>query len=143
RFVDRRSEVECEVAPLLLDASLDDLPEAVRDRGLPALCIAEVRVEVAETELPIGPEHRRRHRLDASLPRERRQTEAEESEPNTRRPLGAHADATRRGTETEIAERQKAATTARAPEKRRAVGLGAHLARHGRLEQPVVDDQGK
>src|SRR5205814_10599714 len=70
RFVDGRGEIEMEGFEPCLDPALDALPEAARHDGAPVLPVVEVRVEVAEAELPVADDFRRREAVEVSVPRE-------------------------------------------------------------------------
>src|SRR2546426_10606414 len=99
----------------LLEAALHEFPEAARHHRPSPLGVVEVRIEVAEPELPVVADLRGREAVEVSVPRKGREAEAEETEPE---PGGATRDETHPPLprlDRDVAEHERSTARASAP----------------------------
>ena len=140
RFVDGWGEIEMEGFEPFLDPALDDLPEAARDDGA-VLPVVEVRVEVAEAELPVAADFRRREAVEVSVPREGCKAEAKETEAHACAAASHDAGALLRRVDGDVAQNERAAAGCRAPEHDIAGLVGGQRLAKRSAEQGVVDGE--
>src|SRR5437899_2681985 len=80
RLTHRRTQVDGDAADLRLDPRAHHLPETTREGRLPPRGIVDVRLQVLEMELPVGPDGGPGQRLHVAVPSHGSDTPAEDAE---------------------------------------------------------------
>src|SRR3989454_12155721 len=123
----------------LLEAALHELPKTARHHRPSPLGVVEVRIEVAEPELPVVADLRGREAVEISVPRKRREAEAEETEAE---PGSATRDETHPPLprlDRDVAEHERSTARASAPQYRFTITVCLERVPHGAAGQLVVD----